>query len=115
MFLDDGAARQRSSIRIRDLLMRLPDASPVERFRAAAIVAAGHHQAGAYAQALDDYDLAMALGAKAFDYLDVDLVTVRANREGVLSHLGHFSERSAERSVGSACVSPCRSGRLPYP
>src|SRR3546814_15479352 len=41
MFLDDGAARQRSSIRIRALLMRLPPASPGERIRAAAIVPAG--------------------------------------------------------------------------
>ncbi len=96
MQMGDGAARLRDSIRVRDLLLRLPDATAPERFRAAGIVAAGHHQAGNYAQALADYDLAMDLGERAFDYLDRDLVTVRANRAGVLSHLGRFAAAETE-------------------
>src|SRR5690606_14411456 len=96
MHQGDGAERLRYNILARDLLLRLPDAGATERFYAAGSVAEGYHQAGDYAQALSDYELALSLAGDVFDHLHLDTVVVRANRAGVLSHLGRFTEAEAE-------------------
>ena len=96
MHQGDGAARLRYNILARDLLLRLPGAGARERLYATGNVAEGYHQAGDYAQALMDYDLAMSLAGDVYDYLHLDTVVLRANRAGVLSHLGNFEEAEAE-------------------
>lgn len=96
MHRGDGEERLRYNILARDLLLRLPGAGAKGRFYAAGGVAEGYHQAGDYAQALADYDLALSLAGDAFDHLHLDMVVARANRAGVLSHLGQFTEAQAE-------------------
>src|SRR5690606_5801959 len=49
-----------------------------------------------YARALANYDLTMSLAYGVYDYLHVDTVMLRANRAGVLSHLGNFEEAETE-------------------
>jgi len=96
MHQGDGAARLRYNILARDLLLRLPGAGATERFYATGSVAEGYHQAGDYARALANYDLTMSLADGVYDYLHVDTVMLRANRAGVLSHLGNFEEAETE-------------------
>src|SRR5690554_6346522 len=96
MHQGDGDARLRYGILARDLLLRMPDAGSEERFYAAGYVAEGHHQAGDHAQALAGYDLALSLAGDVYDHLHLDVVVLRANRAGVLSHQGRFGEAEAE-------------------
>lgn len=91
----DGAARLRDSESAWKILAKRTDVNARERFFVVAGLAAGHHQAGHYAQALPYYDQAITLGRSAFGAAHAYPATNLLNRSGALSHLGRFDEAEA--------------------
>jgi tetratricopeptide (TPR) repeat protein len=92
MYRGDGEARLRDSESAWKILAKRTDVNERERFFVVASIAAGHHQAGHYAQALPYYDQAIVLGRSAFGAAHVYPATNLLNRSGALSHLGRFDE-----------------------